>query len=373
MKLRNWLGAAGALSALASAATVNAQATDLGPLGPLVGYHHTTFKNGSADGLQLDEIPREWTTVNLSFAEPMTQLGSNFGLRAVDSGVYASEQELIADIKTLKDRGVNVFLSLGGAEGVATIDNAQRAAECSRSLNALIDKFGITGLDIDFEGGTISLAPGDTDFENPTSPRVNGVIQCIRGVLSEQGPGFGLSMAPETFFVQVGMEVYAGAAGAYLPIIDEFRDQIDSLQVQLYNTGSVTGLDGVAYPPATQEHLVSLTEMLLQGFTVAGSGKRFRPLLPRQVRIGLPSTPFAAGRGFVDPSVVISALDQLTNGTNGGRYGNRGGPYPDLGGVMAFSINHAIRANNDFNRRLAPRLAQLRSARVQAGLVDVLR
>jgi chitinase len=372
MKHQNWLGAAGALAMVFSASSAFAQSTSVGPLGPLVGYHHTTFKNGSADGLQVDEIPREWTTVNLSFAEPTTQLGSNFGLRAVDSGVYQSEQELIDDIATLKRRNVAVFLSLGGAEGVATIDTPQRAAECSRSLNALITKFGISGLDIDFEGGTISLAPGDTDFENPRSPRVVNVIQCIRGVLSAQGPGFGLSMAPETFFVQVGMEVYGGAAGAYLPIINAFRNEIDSLQVQLYNTGSVTGLDGVAYQPATQEHLVSLTEMLLQGFRVAGSNKMFRPLRPEQVRIGVPSAPFAAGRGFVDPGVIISALDQLTTGRTMGRYANRGGAYPNLAGVMAFSINHAIRQGS-FAQRLAPRLSQLRGARVQAGLVDVLR
>jgi chitinase len=369
MKHQNWLGAAGALAMVFSAASAHAQKA-----GEEIGYAQTTFKN-AAKTLKLIDSPRDFDILNLSFIEPTTQLGSTLTLRAVEGGVYGSEQELIDDIKAVQARGQKVYGSLGGAEGVINVDNSQKVGNCVTSLNGLIDKYNLDGLDIDLEGGSLSLDPGDTDFRNPRTARVTGVIQCIRGVLSAQPRGFGLSMAPETFLVQVGMEVYAGAAGAALPVIFAFRNEMTKLQVQYYNTGSVSALDGVAYQPATVDHFTSLIDMLLVGFPVAGGGM-FPALRPEQVAIGLPASSAAAGRGAVPASVVDAALRQIATGrtASGARYQSRAGAVTNFGGVMIFSVNHGVTTAPDFSGAVRQSLNQLfGGSRVSAGLLPVLR
>jgi chitinase len=84
-----------------------------------------------------------------------------------------------------------------------------------------------------------------------------------------------------------------------------------------------------------------MTEMLLQGFPVAGNANNFfPPLRPDQVAIGVPAGT-QAGNGYLDPSQVEQAFDYLIKGKSfGGSYKliNSAG-YKDLRGVMTWSIN----------------------------------
>ncbi len=48
-----------------------------------------------------------------------------------------------------------------------------------------------------------------------------------------------LTMAPEHPYVQGGMVAYSGIWGAYIPLINEVRDTLDLLHVQLYNNGGL--------------------------------------------------------------------------------------------------------------------------------------
>ncbi|MFN6114789.1 MAG: hypothetical protein ACK46C_02800, partial [Flavobacteriales bacterium] len=109
--------------------------------------------------------------------------------------------------------------------------------------------------------------------------------------------------------VQGGMSAYGGIWGAYLPIIDVLRNRLDILQVQLYNSGSMYGIDGGIYTQGTADFIVSQTEALLQGFTTDGG--YFAPLPPEKVAIGRPACPLAAGGGYVTPAVLEQAVAYL--------------------------------------------------------------
>jgi hypothetical protein len=83
-----------------------------------------------------------------------------------------------------------------------------------------------------------------------------------------------------------------------------------------------------------------MTEMLLQGFPVAGDAdNRFPPLEPAQVAFGVTAT--SLDRGLTSNSDLIDALNYLTKGTSfGGQYVLRNpAGYPSLRGLMVWSIN----------------------------------
>lgn len=77
-------------------------------------------------------------------------------------------------------------------------------------------------------------------------------------------------MAPETAFVQGGMSSYGSIWGAYLPVIHALRDSLSLLHVQLYNSGSMYGIDGAIYTQGTADFMVAMTEAVIQGFNTAG-------------------------------------------------------------------------------------------------------
>jgi hypothetical protein len=130
---------------------------------------------------------------------------------------------------------------------------------------------------------------------------------------------------------------YGGIWGAYLPIIDALRDRLDILQVQLYNSGSMYGIDGGIYTQGTADFIVSQTEALLQGFQTGGGF--FAPLPPEKVAIGLPACPLAAGGGYVSPALLAQTVDYLRGtGPQPGSY-QRVATYPTLRGLMTWSIN----------------------------------
>jgi hypothetical protein len=110
---------------------------------------------------------------------------------------------------------------------------------------------------------------------------ITNLISAVRELRNGFGSGFVLSMAPETFFVQVGFDAYGSSAGAYLPVIHGLRDILSYIHVQHYNTGSVTALDGRAYSSATADFHVAMAEMLLAGFPVAHNANNVFPALRR--------------------------------------------------------------------------------------------
>lgn len=144
-------------------------------------------------------------------------------------------------------------------------------------------------------------------------------------------------MAPETAYVTGGMSAYGGIWGGYLPIINALRDSIDMLQMQLYNSGSMYGIDGAIYTQGNADFIVAMTEAVIQGFNTGGGF--FQGLHAHKIAVGLPACGNAAGGGFVNDATVKSAIDYIRgNGPKPGTY-TLTNTYPDLAGMMTWSIN----------------------------------
>jgi chitinase len=192
---------------------------------------------------------------------------------------------------------------------------------------------------------------------NPTTPVIVNLIAALRQIRSNIGANFVLTMAPETFFVQVGYQFYGGTSmgdsrtGAYLPVIHGVRDILTLLHVQNYNSGSVVALDNQVYGMGNADFHVAMTEMLMTGFPVANTGRVFPGLRPDQVAFGVPAN-VNAGNGFTPVAEVQKALNYLILGQSfGGRYvlRNRSG-YSGLRGLMSWSVNWDRFAGFDFTR-----------------------
>ena len=303
------------------------------------GYWHN-FDNGSGV-IPISQVSDAFDAINVSFAEPT---GAAPGMIGFVLDPAFSEQEFRAGIQAKQAAGKKVIISIGGANGQVQLPTLAARNNFVNSMIAIIDEYGFDGLDVDFEGHSLFLNEGDTDFRNPTTPVIVNLIGALRDLTDHYGEDFMLTMAPETFFVQLGYSFYGGTclgcdrrAGAYLPVIHAMRDQLDWLQVQNYNSGPITGLDNQYHTMGVADFHIAMIDMLLTGFTIAGTNDFFPPLRQDQVLLGLPANNNAGG-GFTSVSQVHSALNCLIKLQGCTTYQPHNA-WTDLRGVMTWSIN----------------------------------
>ncbi|MFB6477700.1 chitinase [Streptomyces virginiae] len=318
------------------------------PAHALVGYLHASFANGSGY-VRMADVPASWDVINLAFGEPTSVTSGDIRFRlcpVAECPNVESEAEFKAAVKAKQAAGKKVLISIGGQNGQVQLASTAARDTFVSSVSKIIDEYGLDGLDIDFEGHSLSLATGDTDFRAPTTPVIVNLVSAVKTLKAKYGPGFVLTMAPETFFVQLGYQYYGSGpwggqdprAGAYLPVIHALRDDLTLLHVQDYNSGSIMGLDNQYHSMGGADFHIAMTDMLLTGFPVAGNTARVFPALrPDQVAIGLPATT-DAGNGHTSPTEVTKALNCLTKKTDCGTYRTHG-TWPGLRGLMTWSIN----------------------------------
>ncbi|SMB79234.1 chitinase [Deinococcus hopiensis] len=338
--------AAGNTRSASANVTVNIAGTTPGtgalPRHALIGYWHN-FDNGSGY-VRMKDVDPGWDIINLSFAE--NKPGGAEGEVAftlcppASCGANAeSEADFIAGIRGQQAKGKKVLISLGGANAHIQLNTTLARDNFVRTMGDIISRYGLNGLDIDLEGGSLALNSGDTDLNNPTTPAVVNLIAAVKSLKARFGSGFVLTMAPETAYVQGGYSSYGGIWGAYLPLIHKLRDELTVLQVQHYNTGSLVGTDGRTYTPGTADFHVAMTDMLITGFALGGNPQNVFPgLRPDQVAIGLPSGTRSASSGYTAPAEVQKALNCLTRAVDCGAY-RPAKTAPSLRGLMSWSIN----------------------------------
>jgi chitinase len=313
----------------------------------VVGYWHN-WTSTSPPYIRLRDVNPKYNVIEIAF-------GVGGGDQATVN--FAPEGTSVADFKadvaTLQSQGRKVLLSLGGENGILQLSSATAKAAFVSSMKTIMDTYNFDGFDIDLEGGSnLVLNNGDNNFTSPTTPKVVNLIAGIKEVISYrkgQGKDCWLTMAPETFYVQAAYSsTYSPLVGAYLPLIYGLRNELTWIHPQLYNTGSMTGLDNKNYSSSTADFIVAMTEMLMTGFPVAGTNQTFPALREDQVAFGLPASASAAGSGYTTPANVKKALDYLLKGTSyGGGYTLRkAGGYPNMRGIMTWSVNWD-KANGD--------------------------
>lgn len=332
--------------------------TDL-PAHALVGYLHASFANGSGY-TRLADVPDSWDVIDLAFGEPTSVTSGDIRFDrcpVTECPNVESDAEFKAAIKAKQAAGKKVLISIGGQNGQVQLTTTAARDAFVTSVSKIIDTYGLDGLDIDFEGHSLSLNADDTDFKNPRTPVIVNLISAVKTLKAKYGSKFVLTMAPETFFVQLGYQYYGTGkwggqdprAGAYLPVIHALRDDLTLLHVQDYNSGSIMGLDNQYHSMGGADFHIAMTDMLLTGFPVAGDANNvFPPLRPDQVAIGMPAST-NAGNGYVAPSEVTKTLDCLTKKTNCGSYTTHG-TWPALRGLMTWSINWDRYGSWEFQR-----------------------
>jgi chitinase len=271
----------------------------------LMGYWQD-FTNG-ATPLTLANVPSSYNIVAVAFGNSGSTPGQvTFG---IDSGLSSalggySQQQFTSDIQTLHSRGQKVILSVGGQNGAISVNDAASAASFASSVYSIIQQYGFDGVDIDLENGV-----------NPTY-----MASALQQLESDVGSGLIITLAPQTVDTQ-------STGNDYFQLALNIKNILTMINTQYYNSGSMNGCDGNVYSEGTENFMTALACTELQGGLSAS-----------QVGLGLPSSPPAAGSGYVSPSVVNAALDCLAARANCGSF-VPAAAYPGIRGVMTWSIN----------------------------------
>ncbi|HLP05420.1 MAG TPA: glycosyl hydrolase family 18 protein [Paludibacter sp.] len=323
----------------------------------VVGYHHTTFSNGTFGSQTLSDLGNsKFNSINCSFIETTDGYIPKFDVTtsAQGAGPYNNNNaQLKADIKTLQATGKPVLVSIGGANGHIELSTDEQRNTFVAGIISIVEEYGFDGIDLDFEGGTMAYTfPNNSwTYDEALYPRLSNIVKAIRAISDYFGEDFIITAAPETQYIQGATSAYTTGWGSFLIVVNNIRDILDYIHVQLYNTGSQNGADGGSYTQGTPNFVVAMTDMLIHGFNTT-SNLHFDGLRPEQVAIGLPSCPAAApAGGYISPIKTIEALDYLTKGIKGTdiTYTLLGSPYPTLRGVMTWSTNWDAANNFEFS------------------------
>jgi chitinase len=295
------------------------------PAHVLMGYWQD-FANG-ATPLTLADVPSGYNLVAVAFGAATGTPGQvSFSLDptlASDLGGY-SQQQFINDIATLKARGQKVILSVGGADGAISVDDAASASAFASSVYALIQQYGFNGVDVDLENGV-----------DPTY-----MASALEQLESDVGSSLIITLAPQTVDTQ-------STGDDYFQLALDIKSILTMINTQYYNSGTMNGCDGNVYAEGTENFITALACTELEG-----------GLSPSQVGVGLPASTSAAGSGYVSPSVVNDALDCLAARSNCGSFVPPT-TWPGIRGAMTWSINWDASNGYNFADTVAPYLSTL--------------
>ena len=302
----------------------------------LVGYFHN-WNTANAPYISLTNVDTRYNIINVAFATPVGL--TDYRMEFTPAGV--SQSTFISQIQVLQGQGRIVSISVGGATAPISLHTTAERDSFVQTMSAIIDLYGFDGMDIDFEGSSLSITGGTitSPVDLPVIHLIEAIREIMRRYFDAQHKKMFLSMAPETAFVQGGQSAFGGVWGAYLPVVHALRDSIELLHVQLYNSGTMYGIDRKIYTQGTCDFIVAMAEAVIQGFRTTGG--IFPGLPARKIAIGLPACSRAAGGGYTPPDSVKAAMSYLLgSGPRPGVYSlaNPSG-YPDLRGMMTWSIN----------------------------------
>ena len=276
----------------------------------VTGYWHN-FCNGSTN-LKLRDVPRYYDMICVAFTGNTATPGEvTFELDsylASSVGGY-TRQQFIDDIKDLKSKGQHVIISVGGANGLITINSEEAADRFASSLSKIIKKYGFEGVDIDLEGGAVSGTAN--------------IARGLRKLHDEFGDDFIITMAPETYYMHKANDL----SGAYFRLAMEIKDILTICYPQFYNAGGDIGYNNFNARYPSQSFITSLATMYIEN-----------GLRPDQLAIGVPALSSGAGSGYI----TIDSLKEVINSLVYKKPLDGFTPpreYKTLRGVMTWSIN----------------------------------
>ncbi len=297
------------------------------PAHTLTGYWQN-FTNG-AKPLRLSDINANYDLIAVAFAgaDPAKPGGVTFSVdpdlsRAL--GGY-SDAQFISDITSLHQQGKKVVLSVGGQNGSISVNSDEAAGNFASSVFALMQKYGFDGVDIDLENGL------NADSMANALQQLSGKVRDEQqGVMGQGGsmPNLIITLAPQTVDMQ-------STQATYFQLALKIKDILTIVNMQYYNSGTMNGCDGNVYAQGSVDFLAAQACIQAQG-----------GLSPGQIGLGLPASTSAAGSGYVDPSVVKSAISCLASGQSCGSF-KPANTYA-IQDVMIWSINWDASNNYQF-------------------------
>jgi chitinase len=315
----------------------------------LIGYW--AGYGGPGSTFPLREVSPQWDIILVAFSTPDHNAPEGTMQFRTPGGLDAAQFK--ADIAWLKSQGKKVMISLGGGGQHFTLADPKRVPNFVASVTRIVAEYGFDGVDIDFESPSLSIAPGDTDYRNPTTPSIVNLISALRQLRDHFGPGFMISLVPEGTQTPSGYPSYGGQFGSYLPIAHALRDSLAFMDTQSYNTPPLQGLDGEIYQPGTVDYHAAMTELFLHGFNAGGDPKQFfEPFPANKIAVGFLT-------GDTTPQIVSQAMDYLITGKvpAGVTYKlQRPGGYPGMMGAMFWTIDADRRGNYNYSNTVGPLL-----------------
>ena len=315
----------------------------------LIGYWSGYGRAGST--FPLREVSPQWDVIIVAFSTP--DHNAPEGTMQFQTPAGLDPVQFKDDIASLKSKGKKVMISLGGGGQHFTLADPKRVPNFVSSVARIVKEFGFDGIDIDFESPSLAIAPGDTDYQHPTTPSIVNLIDALRQLHGQLGPGLAISLVPEGTQIPAGYPSYGGQFGSYLPIAYAIRDILTFIDVQDYNTPPLQGLDGEIYQAGSVDYHAAMTELLLHGFPVGGN--------PQHPFPGMPAGKVAVGFliGETSPEVVRDAMQYLITGRPpaGVNYRLRkSGGYGEMMGAMFWTIDADRRGNYNFSNVIGPQL-----------------
>ncbi|GCE03475.1 glycosyl hydrolase family 18 protein [Dictyobacter aurantiacus] len=298
------------------------------PAHTLTGYWQN-FTNG-AKPLRLTDINTNYDLIAVAFAnaDPTNEGGVTFSVdpnlsRAL--GGY-SDTQFISDIASLHQQGKKVILSVGGQNGSISVASATAATNFAHSVYSLMQKYGFDGVDIDLENGLNATYMASALQQ--LSDLVQSGQQSSMGVSPNSVTHLIITLAPQTVDMQ-------STQASYFQLALKIKHILTIVNMQYYNSGTMSGCDGNVYSEGSVDFLTAQACLQAQG-----------GLSPSQIGLGLPASTPAAGSGYVNPSVVKSAISCLSSGQSCGSF--KPSQNYAIQDVMIWSINWDAFNNYNF-------------------------
>lgn len=308
----------------------------------LVGY----WENWQS--LRLKDVDDRYNVLCLSFLEADKGWPATPHDNAVGDLEFTptNASTLKSDVTTVQAEGKKVLISIGGGNGSFRLNNVTDKNTFVTKVKNFITEYKVDGIDIDLEQKTYVCATSNSaaNISNPTDPHITNLVAGIKEIRtwfqSTYSRKMILTMAPEVNYVQGGLSnwtVTNNCGGHYLAIIEQLRDEIDLLMVQLYNSGSILDLNGTERFENSIDFVISATETVIRGFNAKGGLGTFSGLPEEKIVVAL--TTCRNDQAVRTNAEIISIMNYLMGtGSKPGSYTLKD-TYPNLRGLMTWSVN----------------------------------
>ncbi len=280
----------------------------------MIGYYQT-WDDTIASFIPVDDISNRYSEVVIAYGYV-----SDVGILIYDGTLPTFPS--VDEIKALQDKGVKVLLSIEAATNQFTLPTTAAKNIFTASLVNVMTTNGFDGYDISVRG--IFKATTDPN-QVQTDVTTQNFIDAIKNAYDDVAlAGKMLTISPRAINVVHSRSIadgeeatisgrYSDEYGSYLPLIHQLRDKITWVAPQMYNDAffdKMVGEDGKNYGEGTADYITNAVLLLGDGY-VTTTGYSFAGLGHDRIAIGLPGHPSMVLTGYVLPSVLNTAIQNL--------------------------------------------------------------